>query len=469
MGSHQEYFLYGALIILLLLILMHFSNPVVSIYDRYLYFDYNGTTPPHKAVARKVYESSWLGNPSGVYAKLAQSAVESARYAVAGWLSSPGQSCEDFLSGNYVIFNSGASEGNNHVIRGIVEANRKPDVGAVPHIVMSAIEHKTSIDCAKRMKELGLADVSFIEPAADGRIDPASVGRAIKDATVLVSVLHYGNETGAINDIPAIGQAVRLVASMQNRPILFHVDAVQSFGKTPIPMLSWGIDALTMSYHKIYGPSGLGTLIVRKSVADGLGAQIQGTQNYKLRGGTENTASIAAIPITMQLTMKDRLRKNEQMQRYKEWVVAALASEFTVGSYSQYYGKSDDYEPYTSTDGGADGGNADVIFLGPTTAGLPDSRYATPNTLYFAIVKRAPLSQHFCNIRLRDTLFEKHRVIVSIGSACSASSGGSYVLTSLKAPYIIRCGVVRISFGDPTTWTQVRTMSRALITCIHSQ
>lgn len=478
----SELFLYAAVIILLVLILVHYSNSVPNIYKKYLYFDYNGTTPPHAAVVRKIAESSWLGNPSGVYAKQAKSAMDEARACVERWIGDSGNSNTTAESKYQIIFNSGASEGNNHIIRGLVHTSNFADRQNIPHIVMSSVEHKTSIDCAKSMKELGLTDVTFVDPSADGSVDPASIGSAINDRTVLVSVMHYNNETGVINDIATIGQAVKLASSIQGRHIVFHVDAVQSFGKTPIPMSIIGIDALTMSFHKVYGPSGLGALILNRDAVTrtGLGSQIAGTQNYKLRGGTENTAAIAAVPETMRLTMSNRVSKNTRLLQYKNYIVNALLSRYHLGDYAQYYGKSDDYDPYENlvpnlvpnfASKMQNSSSYDIIFMGPTTAGsLPDPERTSPNTLYFAVVKRAPLSRHFCNINLRDALFEKHRVIASIGSACSASgSGSSHVLTAIKAPYIIRCGVIRISFGDPTTWKQVSALRNALISCIEEQ
>lgn len=466
----SEWVLYTAVIILLILILAHFSNTTPNIYRKYTYFDYNGTTPPDRSVVRKQAESAWLGNPSGVYAKQAKAAVANARVRVAAWLASrgtddAGESIEDFQKTYDIIFNSGASEGNNHVMRSLIEMTGEESPRS--HIVISSTEHKTSIDCAKRLHELGLADVTFVDPAGDGRLDPASIGAAINERTVLVTVMHYNNETGAINDIATIGRGVRTVSTLQNRRIVFHVDAVQSFGKTPIPMTALGIDALTMSFHKIYGPAGLGALIVRSDIT--LNSQVTGSQNGGLRGGTENTAAIASVPETMKVMTHARASKNARMLAYKNYVVRTLLSHpaFVLGHYSQYYGQSDDFDPYE----GSDRARYELIFMGPTTSdGLPDSSAAAPNTLYMAVVKRAPLSEHFCNIVLRDTLFEKHKVIVSIGSACSASAGGgSHVLTALKAPYIIRCGVVRISFGDPTTWGQVRTLCSALISSITAQ
>jgi cysteine desulfurase len=456
-----EQILYIAVIVALILVLAHFSNSTDDIYKQYLYFDYNGTTPPHRAVIKQMTESAWMGNASGVYAKKAKESVERARDAVAWWLASPSESSADgqaFRARYHIIFNSGASEGNNHVIRSLTEGSPER-----PHVVMSSVEHKTSIDCIKRMCELQLADVTFVDPASDGRMDPADIGSAMNDRTVLVSIMHYNNETGSINDIASIGKAVKTIASLQDRYIAFHVDAVQSFGKVPIPMTDLGIDALTMSFHKIYGTSGLGCLVLNKNLT--VHAQIAGTQNDKLRGGTENTASIATIPITMQITMHNRYVKNARLQAYKNYIVQALTQTFVLGDYAQYYGKSDNYDPHTTSSGAIA-----MVFLGPTVDGMPDARTSAPNTLYLAVVKHAPLSQHFCNIVLRDSLFRDHRVVVSIGSACSAGTGGaSHVLNAIKAPYIIRCGVIRISFGDYTTWTQVRALCKALISCIRAQ
>jgi cysteine desulfurase len=471
----SEYVLYVAVLILIILVLMYFSNSTTNVFKKYKYFDYNGTTPPHKAVVQKMSESAWLGNPSAQYAILAKKALIQAREDLSWWLCSPGQNVGSFMDANYLIFNSGASEGNNQVIRSFVDTTSVSlNTGVIPHIVVTAIEHKTSIDCAKQLAEEGRVEVTFVEPAADGTVDPISVARAINERTVLVSVMHINNETGAMNDIAGISEAVQAVSAQQDaagRRIAFHVDAVQSIGKMPIPMSALGIDALTMSFHKIYGPAGLGALVLNKALVDQtkFGAQIAGTQNYSLRGGTENVAAIAAIPDTIKLTMGNRERKNARLCAYKDYLVQALLQMpgAQIGSYAQYYGKSDDYDPYA----GLAGIGHDVVFLGPTDVnGLPDATRTSPNTLYFSIVKHMPLSKHFCNIDFRDSLFEKHRVVVSIGSACSASkTTSSHVLTAMKAPYIIRCGVVRVSFGDMTTWNDVRTLANAIEHCIRIQ
>lgn len=459
----SEYVLYVALIILLILVLMHFSDSSVNIYKRYRYFDYNGTTPPHASVIKKLAENAWLGNPSAQYATHARDAISQAQASIAHWLKSVGQDADAFTSANYVIFNSGASEGNNHIIRSVASRDR-------PHIVISAIEHKTSIDCAKHLAELGLVEVTFVEPTAEGIIEPVSVARAMNERTVLVSVMHINNETGAINDIAGISEAIR-ATSAQLKPdashrAMFHVDAVQSFGKMPIPMNAWGIDALTMSFHKICGPAGLGALVLNRNV--NITAQIAGTQNFALRGGTENVAAIAAVPETMRIMTHKREAKNAQLRAYGEYVIRALLDTpgAQLGNYARYYGKSDDYDPYAGVPGTPGvPGVFDIVPLGPA-----DAQRKAPNTLYFAIVKHAPLARHFCNIEFRDSLFEKHRVVVSIGSACSASkTTASHVLNAMKAPYIIRCGVVRVSFGDLTTWSEVRALVAALRACIRDQ
>jgi cysteine desulfurase len=464
----SEFALYAALLILLVLVLAYFSNTRTNVFKKYAYFDYNGTTPPLPQVTKKMYNNALLGNPSGIYASAAKTAVSEARNAIASHITSDGETPEQLLDRFYVVFNSGASEGNNMVIRSIVMQNRTgPEP---PHVVISAVEHKTSIDCAKQLQEEGLATITFVEPAADGTIDPASVAVAIKPETVLVSIMHFNNETGAINDISAIGQAVRAMSANLGRYIPFHSDVVQSIGKMHIPIEKYNIDAITMSFHKMYGPAGLGALVIRKTLAKDLPAQIAGTQNYGLRGGTENTAAISAIPESINTTLSHRHDKNIRLRKFKKYIEASLLSMngAKLGNYSQYYGMSDDYDPFSNVTAKPE---FDIVFIGPTQSdGLPDPERTSPNTLTFAIVKHAPVGKHFCNIELRDSLFSEHRVVVSIGSACSTSStSGSHVLTSMKAPYIIRCGVIRISFGDTTSMSDVRKLAFALNDRISAQ
>ncbi len=252
-----------------------------------IYLDYHATTPVDARVVEAMtpYFMEVFGNPassSHAFGLQARAAVEAARRTIADQLHGAPQD---------VVFTSGASESNNLAIKGVV---RLCGVKG-GHIVTAATEHKAVLNACRALEAEGYAlTVLPVEP--DGRIDPAAVEAALRDDTVLVSLMHANNEIGVIHDIPAIGALCRA------RGVLLHTDATQSLGKVPLDVRTLNADMVSMSAHKIYGPKGVGALYVRKPcrvapLIDG------GGHEGGLRSGTLNVPGIVGLAKAVELAV----------------------------------------------------------------------------------------------------------------------------------------------------------------------
>lgn len=438
----------AVIILLIVLILANYSDKISArnnIYRKFAYFDNNGTTQPHSSVIKAMRQASNCGNPSAGYASYAKSIIQDAKTMIES-RTSPGIE---------IIFNSGASEGNNQVLRSFTHDNLRNQGNK--HLVISSIEHITSIECAKFLSRCPGVTVTFVKPTVEGIINPEDIRSAVTPDTVLVSVMHVNNETGAVNNIAAIGEICGDLG------VPFHVDAVQSFGKHRIPMKSWGVNFATVSFHKLGGPSGVGALLSDKKYP--LNPMICGTQNNSLRGGTENIVGIAGSLEAMRVTFRNRDSKNLRMREMKESVARALADEFRVKKFCELAGEGDG-----EIDIGVREESKCVVFLGPVgNSGMPDPARSSPNTLMFSVVKNSSFGEHFCNNKLQEYLRERG-VVVSVGSACSAKKqGSSHVLVEMKAPFLVRCGVIRVSIGDNNTKKEAEKLVKELVAGIKAQ
>ena len=260
-----------------------------------IYLDYLSTTPCDPSVVEAMTNcllpEGNFGNPasrSHIYGWRAEEAVEHARGQVADLIGAESRE---------IIWTSGATESDNLAIKGA--AHRYADNGR--HIVTSAIEHKAVLDSCAQLESEGF-EVTYVSPTETGIITPDAVAGAIREDTVLVSVMHVNNELGVINDIGAIGALCRA------REVLFHVDAAQSAGKIPIDVNAMHIDLLSISAHKLYGPKGAGALYVRRKPRIHLQAQIHGGGHEQgLRSGTLATHQLVGLGCAAELadtTMK---------------------------------------------------------------------------------------------------------------------------------------------------------------------
>jgi cysteine desulfurase len=424
-------------------------KPDVNIFEEYIYFDANATTPMIPASRNAFINSAYSGNASTDYAHhvgdiphLLNKVSKLIRTRL-------------LIDDSYrIVWNSGASEGNNYVIRSIADTPTQD--GSIPHIIAGSTEHKTSLLCLESLSKAGKIQYTLVYPNLYGVIDPIQIAESIKPNTRLITIMHTNNETGSVNPISEISR----VAAKYD--ILFHTDAAQAFGKARICMTN--IDALTASMHKVYGPPGLGLLILSSRFSGQ--AQISGTQFDGLRGGTENIPGIAASYEALKYVWTDRTFKNAKLHAYKHQIVSALDKEFGIVPYMCMHDQPDTYRYYDGC------GGLRVIVLGETDPrfGYP-SMDSSPSTLLLSIVREGDHDDQdrFCNINLKRALFDR-KIIISIGSACNTGQAGpSHVLRSIKAPYIVRSGAVRISMLDTTTDADIKKLIENLIEVINRQ
>jgi len=401
--------------------------------EKVTYLDNNATTMQTPETISAMTHWCNRGNPSSSY----KSAVIS-RNMFSTFRTYIATSCGFEPNVYSIIFTSGASESNSMIITSAVRGYLKR-TGKKPHIVTSEIEHKSILMCCQQLVDEGLADMTLVKPVTAGpkygTVDPGDVALAIQANTCIVSIMAANNETGAINDIAAIGRV------SHNAGVAFHTDAVQLFGKYLVFPDSQSVDAFSVSFHKLHGPPGVGILVVKNRFIDGyeLPALVCGTQNGTLRGGTENLPGIAASFDAMKNVMKDRVKKNKNMRIMRDYIKEKLGKVFMCMNITTYQTRNDSLsrkinEQYKE-------GKAILVWIGPD-----DESSLLDNTILVSVLRRG-----ICNIRIC-SMMEKDGVIVSIGSACNASEASepSHVVRALGVPGELASNAVRISTSDLT-------------------
>jgi cysteine desulfurase len=258
---------------------------------------------------------SW-GNPSSPHARgrAARSAVDDARDRLAAVLG---------CAPRELTFTSGGTEADNLAIRGVVQ-RWGADRGR--HVVVSAIEHEAVLTTATILAERGDAEVTVVGCDPDGRIDPERIARAVRDDTVLVSLMLANNEVGTVQDVD---RAARL-ARTRNPRLLVHSDAVQAMGRLPIDLASLDVDLLSLSAHKCYGPKGCGALYARWGTH--LTAQLDGGgQERGRRSGTENVAAIVGFAVAAELVERERPDQGARQAQLRDALESAIL-ERTAGT-----------------------------------------------------------------------------------------------------------------------------------------
>ena len=296
------------------------------------YFDHSATTPVDKKVmkAMEPYFSDIFGNPSSIHSagQKAAAGVDAARSLAARFLN-----CHD----DEVVFTSGATESNNLALRGAVKAARKAGL-AKPHIIVSAVEHDAVLEPAADLKEDGV-EVTVVGVDKTGRVAVESVVAAIKENTVLVSIMYVNSEVGIVQPIREIGKAIKKVnegrmnawqregsAKKMPKPraVLFHTDAVQAANYFDCDAAKLHVDMLSLSGHKVYGPKGVGLLYIKKGSA--VSPIVMGghhERNY--RSGTLNVAGIVGLGAALSLiTPESRERNNKKVAALRDSLVKGL-------------------------------------------------------------------------------------------------------------------------------------------------
>jgi cysteine desulfurase len=276
----------------------------------HIYLDYNATTPVDRAVLEAMlpYFAENFGNASSIHSsgQRGRSAVDAARDSVAALIGAKAAE---------VVFTSGGTEADNLALFGSVMASNQ----ARKHVITTAIEHHAVLNAAQALEKQGI-DVTYVSVGNDGVVDPQDIRRELRPETILISVMHANNELGTIQPIEEIG---RIAAEAD---VYFHCDAVQSAGKVPLDVNRLGVDLLSVSAHKIYGPKGVGALYVRSGTP--LEPQFHGGHHERdRRPGTENVPGIVGFGKAAELA-----RMNCEMDAARVAVLRDRLEEMLTGS-----------------------------------------------------------------------------------------------------------------------------------------
>ncbi len=269
-----------------------------------IYLDYSATTPMDPRVAEKMMQyltpEGIFGNPasrSHVFGWRAEETVKQAREQVAALINADPRE---------IIWTSGATESDNLAIKGAAHFYQKKG----KHIVTLKTEHKAVLDTCRQLEREG-CEVTYLEPESNGLLDLQKLIAALRDDTVVVSIMHVNNEIGVIQDIKAIGEITR------ERRIIFHVDAAQSAGKVVIDLQDLKVDLMSFSAHKIYGPKGIGALYVRRKPRVRIEAQMHGGGHERgLRSGTLPTHQIVGMGEAFRISKEDMAADNERIRLF---------------------------------------------------------------------------------------------------------------------------------------------------------
>lgn len=370
-----------------------------------IYMDYAASTPVDPKIAEKMMDCLTLGgnfaNPasrSHIYGWKAEEAVEKARRQVADLVGAEPRE---------IVWTSGATESDNLAIKGLAYQRKAQG----NHIITSTVEHKAVLDTCAELEEQGF-DVTYIKPSADGRVTVEILEEAVREDTILVSLMHVNNEIGTINDIEALG------ACCAKYKISFHVDAAQSAGKIAIDLSQLNVDMMSFCAHKIYGPKGVGALYVKQKPKVRIKAQIHGGGHERgMRSGTLATHQLVGMGEAFALAGELIDQQQEELAQLRD-VFWDRVKEI----------------PGTVINGGLENrvpGNINICF------GQVDGEMLL--------------------LSLKD-------LAISTGSACtSASLLPSYVLKEIGLTDEQAHGSLRISFGRFTTLDEVEYAAQLIV------
>ncbi|WP_429127689.1 IscS subfamily cysteine desulfurase [Aeromonas veronii] len=266
-----------------------------------IYLDYSATCPVDPRVAEKMMQcltmDGLFGNPasrSHRFGWQAEEAVDLARNQVADLIGADPRE---------IVFTSGATESNNLAIKGVAHFYASKG----KHIITSKTEHKAVLDTCRQLEREGF-EVTYLEPMPNGLFTIEMIENAMRDDTILVSIMHVNNEIGVVQNIAAIGELCR------SRKVLLHVDAVQSVGKIPVDVEALKVDLLSVSAHKVYGPKGIGALFVRRKPRVRLEAQMHGGGHERgMRSGTLPTHQIVGMGEAFRIAKEEMVSEGERI------------------------------------------------------------------------------------------------------------------------------------------------------------
>ena len=286
---------------------------------RRIYADHNATTPLHPQVLEAMlpYLREHYGNASSVhvFGREARAAIDDARVRIANLFG-----CQE----SEIVFTGSGTEADNTAIFGVARARRAKG----RHIICSSIEHHAVLHACQYLEKRGECEVTFLPVNRDCLVDPDDLHKAIRNDTVLVSVMSANNETGTIQPIKELATICR------ERGVPFHTDAVQSVGKVPVNVEDWGVDLLSIAAHKFYGPKGVGVLFIRHGTKINP-LLVGGSHENERRAGTENVAAIVGMAKAAELataTMADeQIRLLELTEKLAEGVMKRIGGAHRNG------------------------------------------------------------------------------------------------------------------------------------------
>ncbi|MGN8764378.1 cysteine desulfurase NifS [Hornefia butyriciproducens] len=363
--------------------------------SRKVYLDYSATTPVRDEVLKEMlpYFTEHFGNASSLYTIGLESkaAIDKAREQVANLIGA---------SPKEIYFTGGGSESDNWVLESI--ANDMKSKGKGNHIITSRIEHHAVLHTCQFLEKNGY-EVTYLDVEKDGTVTPEALEKAIRDDTVLISIMYINNEIGTIEPIRELAEVAH------KHGILFHTDAVQAVGNTPIDVKAAGIDMLSMSSHKIYGPKGEGALYVRRGVR--IPSFIHGgAQEMGKRAGTENLAGIVGFGKAAELAKQNLKNHVRHCSELRDYLVQQIMEKIP-----------------------------DVYLNGPADM---SRRHPGNANITFEYIEGESIL----------LLLDSFGIAVSTGSACSSKSlEPSHVLSAIGVPDEMIHGTIRFTVGDFTT------------------
>jgi len=361
--------------------------------SRKVYLDHNASTPVHPDVVAEMmpYFHEVFGNPSSVhgFGRAAREAVDVARERIARFLA---------IAPDELVFTSGGTESDNFGVKGLALARGRG------HLITSKIEHHAVLRTCQTLEAQGF-DVTYLSVDEYGMVSPDDVKRALRPDTVAISVMHANSEIGTIQPVAAIGALTR------EHGVPFHVDAVQTFGKVPIDLHAWGIDVLSFSGHKIYGPKGIAGIYIRKGTKM-VAIQHGGEHERRRRAGTENVPGIVGLGKAVEVRARDMMDEAVRVTALRDRLWNSVRRRI----------------PEVRLDG------------------HPTERLPGTNNIAFRHVESESI---VLGLDLKG-------VAVSAGSACTAGHvEPSHVLVALGLPLDWAMGAVRFSLGRTTTTEDV--------------
>jgi cysteine desulfurase len=363
-----------------------------------VYLDHNATTPLHEDVLQAMLPvmQSMVGNPSSLhrFGRLQKDSIEGARQQVADLVDAHPEQ---------VIFTSGGTEANNLLLKGLAVS------ADINRIALSKVEHMSLLEPAAELGDQCAVD--FVAVDKDGRVTAQLLEQALRPDTRLVSVMSANNETGVIQDIRTLAEVAG------RKDIWFHTDASQAAGKIEVSFKDWGVHAMTLSSHKLYGPPGVGALVIDKRLP--LHALLHGgAQEQRLRAGTENVPAIAGFGVAAELARKELSERAAYTLKLREALEQGLAQIPSVTVFAQ-------------------------------------GAQRLPNTVQFGV-------QGFDGETLLMQL-DRMGIAVSSGSACtSGKTEPSHVLRAMGVADALALSSVRVSFGKDNTIADVEKLLQAL-------